>query len=265
MSCISIVSKCFGSEATSASAATALACSMASSCSMPSATAFAAVKIGIDCTRPKHAPTTNNRAVVAFAMEAPPMSLKLGATNTMAPSMMYIELCETTIRLKFSVSVRILMLAAFLDTSTMSSSRSSLRELLSLTSLKPSRRSARRSNSRFSQLRASLFPRPPADDSLACNTRAADTDDSHAQHKRCDRQIRDIDRDEGDQNRPLRRKGQHVARLRERCGLLGYGGEISARPIVSNGTSSERRTVSMRRSRSLWMIDSISTVVVIMM
>ena len=45
-----------------------------------------------------------------------------------------------------------------LDTSTTSSNRSSLRDLLSLTSLKPSRRSISRSNSRFSHSAASRVP-----------------------------------------------------------------------------------------------------------
>ena len=89
--------------------------------SMLSAAAFAADKMGIDCTRPKHAPITNTSAVTVFAMDAPPsVSLSTGTANTMAPSMAYIELCSNTMRLKVSACVRILMLAAVLDTSIIS-------------------------------------------------------------------------------------------------------------------------------------------------
>ena len=77
--------------------------------------------MGIDCTRPKHAPTTNTRAVIVFVIEPAPIeSPMVGTTNTTAPSKAYIELCNSTIRLKVSAWVRILMLAAALDTSTMS-------------------------------------------------------------------------------------------------------------------------------------------------
>ena len=58
--------------------------------------------------------------------------------------------CVDTICLKVSTWAPILMLAAVLDTSTASSNRSALRALLSLTSLKPSRKSASRSNNRRS-------------------------------------------------------------------------------------------------------------------
>ena len=63
---------------------------------MRSAAALALSRIGIDCTRPKQAPTTNNSAVVALAIEEPPSeSLRLGATKTTAPSKMYIEICDS--------------------------------------------------------------------------------------------------------------------------------------------------------------------------
>ena len=85
------------------------------------AATLALSKIGIDCTSPKHAPTTNNSAVVVFAIDAPPsVSLRFGATKTTAPSRMYIEICEVTIILKVSACVRILILAAVFDTSNAS-------------------------------------------------------------------------------------------------------------------------------------------------
>ena len=55
-----------------------------------SAAALAFNRIGIDCTKPKQAPTTNSSAVVAFGIEAPPNdSLNRGAANTTAPSSTY--------------------------------------------------------------------------------------------------------------------------------------------------------------------------------
>ena len=68
------------------------------------------------------------------------------------------ELCENTNRLKVSLCVRILILAAVLETSIMSSNKASLRALLSRTSLKPSSRSVKRSNSRLSHSAASRVP-----------------------------------------------------------------------------------------------------------
>ena len=122
------------------------------------AAALALSRIGIDCTRPKQAPTTNNSAVVAFEIDAPPSeSLSVGATNTTAPSSTYIEICEFTIILKVSAWVRILILAAVRDTSAASSNSSALRALLSRTSLKPSRKSVSLSNSRRSQAADSAF------------------------------------------------------------------------------------------------------------
>ncbi len=53
---------------------------------MLSAETLAAVRIGIVCTSPKHTPTTNIRAVVDFVMAVPVVSLRVGTTNTMAPS-----------------------------------------------------------------------------------------------------------------------------------------------------------------------------------
>ena len=70
---------------------------------------------------------------MVLEMDEPPNeSLNLGATNTTAPSNMYMEACADTIRLKVSLWLRILMLAAVLDTSTASSNKSSLRAVLSL-------------------------------------------------------------------------------------------------------------------------------------
>ena len=56
-----------------------VACSAASRRAMRSAAALALSRIGIDCTRPKQAPTMNNSAVVVLAIEEPPSeSLKFG-------------------------------------------------------------------------------------------------------------------------------------------------------------------------------------------
>ena len=62
---------------------------------------------------------------MVFEIDEPPsVSLRLGATNTTAPSKMYIEICDVTIILKVSAWVRILMLAAVFETSTASSNKS---------------------------------------------------------------------------------------------------------------------------------------------
>ena len=82
---------------------------------------------------------------VVLEMALPLVSLSAGTTNTTAPSSRYTEACVNTNRLKVSLWVRILMLVAVRDTSTLSSNKSSLRGWLSRTSLKPSRRSVRRS------------------------------------------------------------------------------------------------------------------------
>ena len=102
----------------------------------------------------------NISAVVVLVSDAPPsVSLNCGATNTTAPSSTYMEICDVTISLNVSAWVLILMLAAVRDTSTASSNRSSLRALLSRTSLKPSRKSVSRSNSRRSRAAALLLLR----------------------------------------------------------------------------------------------------------
>ena len=88
---------------------------------MLSAAALAAVKIGMVCTRPMQTPTTNISAVVVLAIEPSVVLLSAGTTNTIEASSRYIEVCENTSRLKVSLWVRILMLAALRDTSTTSS------------------------------------------------------------------------------------------------------------------------------------------------
>ena len=81
----------FGTVICRAASDETVARSSASSCSIRSAAALAFSKIGIDCTRPKHAPTMNMSAVVVLVMDAPPSAaLNCGATNTTAPSRMYI-------------------------------------------------------------------------------------------------------------------------------------------------------------------------------
>ena len=51
------------------------------------AAVFAAVRMGIDCTRPKQAPTMKTRAVTVLAIDAPAnVSLRAGTTNTTVPS-----------------------------------------------------------------------------------------------------------------------------------------------------------------------------------
>ena len=74
--------------------------------------------IGIVCTRPMQTPTMNTSAVMVLVIEPSVVLLNTGTTNTTAPSSMYIEVCENTSRLKVSLWVRILMLAAVRDTST---------------------------------------------------------------------------------------------------------------------------------------------------
>ncbi len=192
---------------------------------MRSAAALALSRIGIDCTRPKQAPTMNNSAVVVLAIDEPPsVSLKFGATNTTAPSRMYIEICDVTIILKVSAWVRILMLAAVFDTSRASSNRSSLRAVLSLTSLKPSRKSTSRSNSRRSHAADSPFcaAKPLV---LVVENQAGAGDDDDGQGEGGQRQIGDVESDEKDQHRALHGKAQHIACLGEHRGIAGDRGD----------------------------------------
>ncbi len=143
-----------------------------------------------------------------------------------------------------------------------SSNRSSLRARLSLTSLKPSRKSISRSNSRRSHaadspfcaasrlfLRWKMTPAPVTMTTVSDEGR--------------ERQIGDIKSDEEDQHRALHREAQHVARLRQHRGVAGDGGDDPRR-----GRSSPDRAARSAGScpsaarRSLWMIASISAVAV---
>ena len=91
-------------------------------------------------------------AVVVFVIDVPPSVVAelRRDEHDGAEQHVHGEICDFTISLKVSAWLRILILAAIRDTSTASSNRSSLRALLSRTSLKPSRKSVSRSNSRRS-------------------------------------------------------------------------------------------------------------------
>src|SRR5450755_4960847 len=155
---ISILSKRFGIFMSCSSVVEAAARKAISNWSMRSAAEFAISRTGIDCTSPKHAPTTNMRAVVVLVRDAPPrVSLNWGAANTTAPSKTYMATCDVTISLKVSAWLRILMLAAVRDTLTESSNKSLLRARLSLTSLDPSMKSVSRSYNRRSHSADSRF------------------------------------------------------------------------------------------------------------
>ena len=231
MFCISILSKRFGilmsrSRGTSATVAR----SVASNWSMRSAAALAVSSTGIDCTRPKQAPTTNISAVVVLVSEAPPsVALNCGATNTTAPSSTYIETCEVTISLKVSAWLLILMLAAVRETSTASSYRSSLRAVLSLISLKPSRKSVSRSNSRRSHSAACCFSAARRL-FLKWKIDAGGGDDDDGDEDRRQRQERHVDRHEEDEHRALDGKGEQVARLRQHRGVAGDRGDDARAP-----------------------------------
>src|SRR5665811_2109104 len=98
---ISILSKRYGIFMSLSSVVEAAARKAISNWSMRSAAEFAISKIGIDCTSPKHAPTTNMRAVVVLVSDAPPsVSLNWGAAKTTAPSKTYMATCDDTISLK---------------------------------------------------------------------------------------------------------------------------------------------------------------------
>src|SRR6185369_7251008 len=101
-----------------ASVETAAALSVDSNWAIRSAAAFAAARTGIDCTRPKHAPTTNNRAVAVMTIELPSSDVtNLGATKTTAPSARYSAVCANTVRLWILLRLYILELAAALEIS----------------------------------------------------------------------------------------------------------------------------------------------------
>jgi hypothetical protein len=97
--------------------------------------------------------------------------------------------------------------------------------------------------------------------------------EDHARHDQDDdadresqqRQIRDVDGDEEHQDHALPRECQHVGRLRERHGLLGDGSDDFRPPDGVERNELECRTRSIRRTRNLWMMASISTVVAIRM
>ena len=94
---------------------------------------------------------------------------------------------------------------------------------MSLTSLKPSRKSVSRSNRRRSHAADfALLRAEPLVLEVEDRRRAGDDDDG--QGKCRERQIRDVKPDEKDQDRALHREAEHIARLRQHRGIAGDGG-----------------------------------------
>ena len=186
---------------------------------MLSAAALAAVRIGIVCTRPMQTPTTNISAVVVLAIEPSAVLLSAGTTKTIEASSRYIEVCENTRRLKVSLCVRILMLAALRDTSTTSSI-----EIVAARLVEPDFLEAvQQIDQAIEQpvVPSGGFALPGREFvALGVEDHRRHAQDRHAQQERQHRQISDVDADEDDQNDALPGEGDHVGRLRQRGGVL---------------------------------------------